>query len=648
MRFTLLKLKVIFKKSEEIIPFSSQISFFYGKISSGKSSIARLIDFCLGGELEDTPALKQELVKVQLLAQLETNLVLFERNYKSDQIQVNWENDKKDKFSVIAPKKPTSEPIWGDNIYNLSDLIFYLLKTTPIKVKRSKQDVESPLVRLSFRDIMWYCYLDQDHLDSSFFRLEDTFKRLKSRDVMRFVIGFYTENLNDLEVELEENKQNKKSKEGTIEELKKFLEKFGFNSISSINKQIEELNNKILNIEKEMKDIRGINSKETHIVDELREILRTLNGKLKIEEQIKEDLIYKINEEESLKAEMISAKFKLTKHKLTLKILNEVKFELCPECGNKLDRDHEYNDEICPLCKNRKEKNLTTNVEELQPIYDEIDMKIKELDESIKNHNNALENQIPILDKLRKDKNEFDNKLNEELKDYDSKFLAQFRNLERNKAIYEEKVNNLNNILKMPKAVEVLEEESKNLTTIINNLKNKIENEEKSFVKAYDFISEIENTYINSLKKIKLPGINENDIAQINLTTWIPWILPSGEASLKYSFKNAGSGGKKTLLNVCYALTIHIIASQNNLPLPTFLIIDTPMKNIGKEINKDIFIAFYKYLYDLAEGLLANTQFIIIDKEYIPPDSPKFKIYERLMTPDDEKHPPLIPYYRGP
>ena len=45
------------RESVEEIDLSAQISLFHGKISAGKSSIVRLIDFCLGGDLERTPAL---------------------------------------------------------------------------------------------------------------------------------------------------------------------------------------------------------------------------------------------------------------------------------------------------------------------------------------------------------------------------------------------------------------------------------------------------------------------------------------------------------------------------------------------------------------------------------------------------------------
>jgi hypothetical protein len=129
----------------------------------------------------------------------------------------------------------------------------------------------------------------------------------------------------------------------------------------------------------------------------------------------------------------------------------------------------------------------------------------------------------------------------------------------------------------------------------------------------------------------------------------VPFVWPKGDESLRWSFANAGSGGKKTLFKVCYALAVHTVATVNELPLPEFLIVDTPMKNIGEEVNEDLFRSFYGYLYDLAAGPLNGTQFIVVDKEYYgPPEEHGISVFERFMTPSDPDHPPLISYYRGP
>jgi hypothetical protein len=85
------------------------------------------------------------------------------------------------------------------------------------------------------------------------------------------------------------------------------------------------------------------------------------------------------------------------------------------------------------------------------------------------------------------------------------------------------------------------------------------------------------------------------------------------------------------------------VAAEHKLKLPTFLMIDTPMKNIGEDVNRNIFDAFYRYLYSLVSNSLSKTQLIIIDKEFFEPDT-DLDVLEKYMTPDN----PLISYYRGP
>jgi hypothetical protein len=72
------------------------------------------------------------------------------------------------------------------------------------------------------------------------------------------------------------------------------------------------------------------------------------------------------------------------------------------------------------------------------------------------------------------------------------------------------------------------------------------------------------------------------------------------------------------------------------------------MKNIGEEVNQDIFSSFYTYLYALASDALKKTQFVIVDKEFYPTEIEGLAVVDRFMTPDDESNPPLITYYRGP
>ena len=190
------------RQSKEVIDLSPQILFFHGKVSSGKSSIARLIDFCFGGELEKTPAIIKELVSVSLELAIEDYNVLLEREANSNQVRVSWVDKEQQAATVLAPIQPGTKEIWGNNIFSLSDLLFHLLHFKTLKVPTNQNLEEAKLKRVTMRNFMWYCYLDQHHLDSSFYRLEDPSRNKSSREVMRFVFRYSSQKLSDLEAQL--------------------------------------------------------------------------------------------------------------------------------------------------------------------------------------------------------------------------------------------------------------------------------------------------------------------------------------------------------------------------------------------------------------------------------------------------------------
>lgn len=199
MKIRLRHLVVRTRKTADQINFSEVVTFLHGPVSTGKSTVARLVDYCLGGELERTPAIQQEFVAVKLALVLGNYECKIERAADDTQsVRVNWSRPGNNIDSINVPLTPQASPLLDAEVYNLSDLIFYLCGVTPIKVRQRNRDPDSPLIRLSIRDIWWYCYLDQMHLDSSFFHLEDPFRGRKSQDAMRFFTGLHSERLSQL------------------------------------------------------------------------------------------------------------------------------------------------------------------------------------------------------------------------------------------------------------------------------------------------------------------------------------------------------------------------------------------------------------------------------------------------------------------
>ena len=360
-----------------------------------------------------------------------------------------------------------------------------------------------------------------------------------------------------------------------------------------------------------------------------------------------QDLEGRIAQQETLRLELVAAKFKIAKSTSVATTFQGVNFENCPSCGTDLQTKQIIQDE-CKLCGSPFGQDKPELLEQNEVIQIDLSERIKELDESIDLHKKSLSKTKKEFSSKLARRKELDSKLQIELRQYESIFLSNIRKVDQQVATLEERMRGINRLKLMPKEIAKLEKEAADLLRKEQLLKEQILLEKSNVVRGETLIQQLEVKFLEVLIKVGVPGVQDNDRAVINRKTWDVMIWPKGEEYLSWNFYNAGSGGKKTLFNSCFMLALHILASDNDLPLPSFIIIDTPMKNIDKEVNQDIFRSFYNYVYELASTTLNNIQFIIIDNNFIPPaPNVKLMFYDRYMTNDDPNFPPLIRHYTG-
>jgi phage host-nuclease inhibitor protein Gam len=653
MHIRFLSLTLICTKKTERIDFSPQVSFFYGPTSAGKSIIGHLIDFCLGAKLKQVVALQREMLSAQLLCRIGEREICFERGFHQAQsVRVTWQDDSgKDPKSVDVPLEATSVPIYDKDVFCLSDLIFHFAGTSPMKVRKSKRDPDSPLVRLSFRDVMWYCYLIQEELDSSFFSMEDPYKRLKSIDAMKFIVGLHSEKLNELDIELATAQERRRTHIGAIAEIREFLNKFKLGSEMQIAEGMGEIKATLATKRGIRSQLQANHSQTTHIAEPLRERLRRLSERLGREQEAMKDLEERVRSQEELRAELIAAKIKSQRQEAASKIFSDVAYEMCPACGTALTKTSNCS---CYLCKQDPQSTPSSSGVDLESFRTDINERIDELADSIKRHRAEYTAQRNRLGALTREKQDLDRQLSEELARYDSAYLSQVRAVDSEVARLEERLVGLDRLAGMPKAIERMEREVKKLELTIQHTKDAIDEEKAKIANVDKHVREIEEAFLQIMLDIHFPGVGCDDEVSIDRTTWCPYIIHSEQPThdrpaqkIKWSFHET-SGGKSVLFNICYALSVHLVASRNSLPLPRFLIIDGPTKNLSADVNDQLVRDYFRVIYHLCETELADTQFVLIDSDLTKPESAVIDFKERLMVPGSSENPPLISYYVGP
>jgi len=650
MKLRLKRLQLICRQSIEAVDFAERLSFFHGEMSVGKSSIPALVDYCLGAPFPKTPALASELVSVQLEAALGENEVLIARTPSdANHAQVSWQTRAGARFQCTAPLRaaPKMAPIFADDVYTFSDLVLRLLGVGVIRVRQRTYDPDSTLVRLSLRDILEFIYLDQDHLDSDFFLLDVPIRKEKSQDALRYFVGYMSERLNELQTQHQELRQLQRTKREAVTQIRAFLSRFGFASEEEIDQELAGLADEARQLEADLAMLKAGYRPERHIADDERARLRELaQAALATEEAIR-DLESRIREQDSLQAELISLKFKMTRTAVARAVLEGAEFERCPACGTPVAEHPHSALDHCYLCKTPAGAQPDPEPVAVDVARQDLDARVADLKQSVARHQDALVRLRRRAEDVRTERRAFEDRVNAALSSYESEFSARSRSFEKRLSAIQERSALLARIKAMPAEIARVAQEADALSAEIDALRRRIAEEERKLVGAEQNYKAIERNYKAILRAIHFPGVFDSDEVVINRRTLIPDILRGGSETQRWNFFEAGSGGKKTLLKICFALALHKTAAENGLPVPRLLMVDSPMKNITPDINPEVFQNFYTQLYALMSGPLADWQVVLVDQTYAPPPDSVSPFRHRLMKRNDPKNPPLIGYYSG-
>lgn len=648
MKLRLKKLHLDLRKSIERIDLQGTI-YFYGPIGSGKSSIGRLIDYCLGGSYAWTPALQAEMVSAALELSVNDVPLTLHRDKESSQVVAAWQENDETLQVLIPAKTGTNEVLPDQGVVVLSDLLFYLAKEEPPYVRRRKGRPDERLERLSFRDLFRYCYLDQTGMDSVFFRLdsENHAIRAKSVDALRYILGYRTEQVAELESRLQEVREQRLALLSGAQALAKALIDAGLDDINAYDLKIESTRAEIDRARVAAKTARQQRSPAPHASEQLREQARRLAQEQIALEQASSDIDLRIVELErhTNELQMLSVRFQRTAS--ARMVLGGVDFSSCPRCTQTLP-DRKAG--LCLVCG--QPEHITEAVGALgeNVVNEDLRARLAELRETLGRMRVQKRAVVLRAGEIASERSAVDRALDIRLKEYDSAFLSQALQHERALTTVEQRLDAMLRYRKLPDVLQEQQAQAEALKNDEADLRTALEAAKKWAFSDRKNIELLGELFIDCLVRAKFPDVRATYRVEIDPATFYPRIpLGSDDAIVVLSFDNTGSGGMMALFKTCYALALHRVCARSGVSrLPPLLIIDTPTKNVSSVENPEVIASFYRLVYELAAGELAETQFVIIDNEFnVVPEDIQLPMRIRHLVKGDPDNPPLIPYLEG-
>jgi hypothetical protein len=565
LKFRLESLKLEFKKATENIGLS-EVTYFYGQMGAGKTSIARLIDFCLGADIELSPALQSEFVSATLILQLNHATLNIERPRDSARVIASW-NGNSGAMQVNLPARDAEGIVIPDTpVENLSDLIFWLSGVTPPKVRRSKLKEDTDLERLSIRDLLWFCYLDQDSMDSSFFHLDadaNTWKRLKSRDVVRYIIGFHAERAAVLEASLDALRSRRSELVGNIAGLRRALEEVGVGSAEELLTRIAEVQGKAERLTLELQALKERSVDQApHATDLLREEARQLSSRLAALDDAMTEIKRAIDEDQRHLHEIETLVLKFKRSVSAKAVLTGVTFEVCPRCAKALpSRDQNS----CRVCGQDDTIDIADPTE-LALIDKDARAREAELRDVILRHRAKLNALRREREDVLNKKNRVERERNSTWQSYDTAYLSNAITKEREQSALLQEVEGLNALTKFPQLIEAQDRELHRISGEEAQLRTQLREARAAAERDSAGLDRLKELFLDCLLRAHVPGIRQNDSVEIRSGDFLPEVFgPEALESTVTSFSNMSSGGKKSLFKCCFAIALHRVAQEKVL-----------------------------------------------------------------------------------
>lgn len=556
-------------QKDYVVEFKTGLNIIYGDSDTGKSSILSLINYCLGASYLDTyEEIEQKgqycLLEVELLGKVYT--------IKRDIFNLNAEIEVfHGTYKTIENSFPKYySPNYSQNSEdgNFSEFMMRAMRIPIVKVKEAPSKDITKMVHVSFRDIFKYNYLDQDKIGSKKIFGENYAYLTKLKETFKLMYNVLDGQITELEGRISvliTDKNNLVSKNNSVSS---FLKETEVESLNELDAKKEELQKELDSLRHAIKDIDNeiINGSE-----ELNSLRKEVND---LELGIRDDYQNQNTRELEIKQNIA----------LRNEYQNDIrKIEATIEALEKFPRIADKKLD-CPLCDSKinvsklKEHFNTTDTTSIKGELNSLRRRMRDLDSIYK----TLKEEEITAAKIIKEKMSNLDEMRILLDSQSVKIVSP--HLQRRDAIsfrsgtLQSDIKNIQHFHKIRLQQSINDSEISEIDRTIEDFRQTLTSLKKDAPSLDKILKDLGD---NVKEIITYVGVKNPTNISISPKTFLPIIRGR-------DYEKITSGGVRTVSSVAYFLSLMIYATKKSVNYPSFLMIDTITKYLGKVKERDL------------------------------------------------------------
>jgi hypothetical protein len=551
----------------------SNLAIIAGQIFTGKTTILGFVDYCLGNNEHPThPEIAKRARTVALEIAIDGNSWTIERPiFSSEQLAwiheggVDDTNSPTSRKNIESPSDPDSLSAWLVQISGLEGL---RLKVTP-------GNPNSPAHLLSFRDLMWLCYLPHRRLDNEALLFEDhQFKGPKLQQVIEVLFDVADQRLTDLLSQLNVLRVEHRAQAGEIRFLHAFLQENGTPERAEIESQRVEtaaqrevIGQELTRIERDMSDATGYAQQLRVSYSDARKRLRTAITHQRDREVLIERLL-------PLRGQYAEDERKLTFVGEARRLFDPLHVLACPACMQKLPSPPSVVDAQCTLCGQelKAEGDAGFDVELERKALRE---RTRDLDRYIDQVREEASAASRAVQETRLEEERVEAELNSRVASDLGPFVHARENFVRTIEQLDARDAALKRALAMHEGLERRESELGALEARQTAVRKELDQRRENRPDKAEVVADLSASFADLLRSWEFPKVDEGEAPKLD-ENFVPWVRGR-------PYREVGSAGAMTLIAVAWQLTLFERAIEEGLQHPGFLMIDSPEKNLSPD-----------------------------------------------------------------